>query len=350
MKVNHNSYHKLTTKKNIFRGFKEFLKGKRRKQDVINFSKNKEVNLEKLHAELISKTYLPGKYSQFIVRDPKTRIIHKACVVDRIVHHIVSDVLEEVYDSTFIYHSYACRKDKGTHKAVLALQKMGIKESKNNRRTCWILKCDISKFFASVNHKKLTEILSRRVKDQEFLDLLEKIITSFYSDKTVDLNDKKGIPIGNLTSQLFSNIYLNELDQFVKHKLKVRFYLRYADDFAFISYDREYLLSLINPLQEFLKEKLDLDLHPKKIILRKFSSGVDFLGYIIFPKYVLPRTKTKRRLVRKIHAKVKQFKAGEISEESLNQTIQSYYGFLVHANTYEFKQKLQNLIMFWLTE
>jgi retron-type reverse transcriptase len=342
MKVNHNSYHKLTTKKNIFRGFKAFLKGKKHKQDVINFSQNKEVNLEKLHAELVSKTYLPGKYSQFIVRDPKTRIIHKACVVDRIVHHIVSDVLEDNYDSTFIYHSYACRKDKGTHK--------GIRESKNNRRTCWILKCDISKFFASVNHEKLTEILSRRVKDQEFLDLLEKIVNSFYSDKTTDLSNKKGIPIGNLTSQLFSNIYLNELDQFVKHTLKVKFYLRYADDFAFISYDREYLLGLIDPLQKFLKGSLDLDLHPKKIILRKFSSGVDFLGYIIFPKYILPRTKTKRRLVRKIHEKVKQFKAGEISEESLNQTIQSYYGFLIHANTYEFKQKLQNLIMFWLTE
>jgi RNA-directed DNA polymerase len=350
MKVNHNSYHKLTTKKNIFRGFKEFLKGKRRKQDVINFSQNIGENLENLHRELVSKTYLPGKYSQFIVRDPKTRIIHKADVVDRIVHHIVSDVLEDSYDSTFIYHSYACRKNKGTHKAVLALQKMGIRESKNNSKVCWVLKCDISKFFASVNHKTLLEILSRRIKDQDFLEVLEKIINSFSSDKTIDLNNKKGIPIGNLTSQLFSNIYLNELDQFVKHTLKVKFYLRYADDFAFVSYDREYLLGLISPLQKFLKNTLDLDLHPKKIILRKFSSGVDFLGYIIFPKYILPRTKTKRRLIRKIHEKVKQFKAGEISEEPLNQTIQSYYGFLVHANTYEFKQKLQNLIMFWLTE
>ncbi len=350
MKVSHNTYYKLTTKENIFRGFKEFLKGKKRKQDVINFSKNRDANLESLHREFISKTYLPGKYSQFIVRDPKTRIIHKANVIDRIVHHIVSDVLEDSYDSTFIYHSYACRKNKGTHKAVLALQKMGTKESKNNRRICWILKCDISKFFASVNHQALLEILSRRIKDQDFIELLEKIINGFHSDKTVDLTNKKGIPIGNLTSQLFSNIYLNELDQFVKHKLKVRFYLRYADDFAFISYDRGYLLGLIGPLQKILKDTLDLELHPKKIILRKFSSGVDFLGYIIFPKYILPRTKTKRRLVRKIHEKVKQFKAGEISEESLNQTIQSYYGFLIHANTYEFKQKLQNLIMFWLTE
>jgi len=350
MKVSHNIYHKLTTKENIFRCYKEFLSGKKNKQDVINFNKQKLENLEKLYEELISKTYLPGKYSQFVVHDPKTRIIHKACVVDRIVHHIVSNVLEEIYDKTFTYHSYACRKDKGTHRGVLALQKMGIRESRNNTRTCWVLKCDISKFFASVNQEMLIEILSRRIKDQEFLELLEKIINSFYSDKTIDISNKKGIPIGNLTSQLFSNIYLNELDQFVKNDLKVKFYLRYADDFAFVSSDREYLLDLVEPIQVFLKEKLDLELHPRKIILRKFSSGVDFLGYIIFPKYMLPRTKTKRRLFRKIREKVRKFKNEETTEESLNQTIQSYYGFLVHANTYKLKKELQNLIMFWLTE
>lgn len=350
MKISHIIYHKLSTKNNIYRGYKEFLKGKKTKKDVIRFNEKRYENLNKLYQELVLKTYLPGSYSQFIVHDPKRRIIHKANVRDRIVHHIVSDSLEDIFEPTFTYHSYACREKKGAHKGIFALQKMAIKESKNDTKTCWILKCDISKFFASVNHKILLKILSRRVTDNDFLELLLKIIDSFYSDKTVDLNDKKGIPIGNLTSQFFSNIYLNELDRFVKHKLKIKYYLRYADDFAFISKDRDYLLKLIKIVEEFLAKELDLELHPKKIIIRKFSSGVDFLGYIIFPKYILPRTKTKKRLIRKIKEKVDLYKAGKISSESLNQTIQSYYGFLSHSNSYKFKQELQNLIMFWLTE
>lgn len=350
MKVRHSIYPKLITKENIFRGYKEFLIGKKKKKDVILYDSLKEDNLNKLEEKLVNKTYLPGKYTQFYVRDPKTRIIHKASVEDRVVHHIVSTFLEQLFEPTFIYHSYACRKNKGTHKGVIALQKMAIKESRNNTRACWVLKCDISKFFASINHKILIEILSRRIEDVNFLNLLEKIINSFYSDKTIDLNIKKGIPIGNLTSQLLSNVYLNKLDQFVKHKLKVKYYLRYADDFVFISSDRQYLLDLVIEIKEFLCNELDLELHPNKIVLRKFTSGVDFLGYIIFPKYILPRTKTKRRLLKKIKRKVKQFKNGEITKESLNQTIQSYYGFLIHANTYKFKMELQNLIWFWLTE
>lgn len=194
------------------------------------------------------------------------------------------------------------------------------------------------------------EILSKKIKDPDFYDLLYKITDSYYSNRTIDLNNKKGIPIGNLTSQFFSNIYLNELDQFIKHKLKVKYYLRYADDFVLISHDREHLLDLISPIRQFLKEQLDLDLHPNKIILSKFRSGVDFLGYIIFPKYILPRTKTKRRLIRKIREKIKDFKAGKITQESLNSTIQSYYGFLSHASTYKFRKDLENLIWFLLTE
>lgn len=349
MEVRHKIYHNLITKRNIFRGYHEFLKGKRKKKDVINYMEYATSNLAMLHSQLSTKTYIPGGYSQFFVHDPKTRVIHKAKVVDRIVHHIVSDVLNEIFEPAFIFHSYACRKNKGTHKGVLALQKMALKESRNDSRTCWILKCDISKFFASVSHKILLEILSRRIDDKDFLELLEKIIDSFESDKSSPSN-KKGIPIGNLTSQFLSNVYMNELDQYVKHILKVKYYIRYADDFAFISHDRNYLLGLVPKIQKFLKERLELELHPDKIIMSKFSSGVDFLGYIIFPRYILPRTKTKKRLIAKIKKKVKLFKRGRITQESLNQTIQSYYGFLQHANSYKLKQSLQNMIWFWLTE
>lgn len=296
------------------------------------------------------KSYSPGAYTGFYVRDPKIRLIHKATVVDRVVHHIVSCELEKIFESTFYAHSYSCRKNKGTHKGVLAVQKMAMRVSLNNTRPCWVLKCDVKKFFASVNHRILFEILSRKISDQVFLDLLFKIIDSFYSDQTKNLLDKKGIPIGNLTSQFFSNIYMNELDQFLKHNLKVKYYMRYADDFAILSHDRVYLEDLINSIQRFLKMELDLELHPNKIIFRKFSSGVDFLGYIIFPHYILPRTKTKKRLLKKIKRKVKDFKKDKITEETLNQTIQSYLGYLGHANAYKFKQQLQNQIWFWLTE
>lgn len=350
MKIWHNLYSNLITTQNILRGYQEFRAGKKGKKDVITFESNLQNNLLKLQDALTHKNYQPGKYSQFYVKDPKLRLIHKATVVDRVVHHIVSNVLNRIFEPTFIAHSYSCRKNKGTHRGVLALQSMAMKENRNNTRNCWVLKCDIRKFFASINHKILLKILSRKIEDEDFYNLLLKIIESFYSDRTTDLANKKGIPIGNLTSQFFSNIYLNELDQFIKHDLKIKYYLRYADDFAIISYDRGYLLSLIEPIRQFLAKELDLELHPDKISINKFRSGIDFLGYIVFPKYILPRTKTKRRLIGKIKEKIKAFKAEKITEESLNQTIQSYYGFLTHAATYKFRKDLENLIWFWLTE
>ena len=216
--------------------------------------------------------------------------------------------------------------------------------------TCWVLKCDIKKFFDSINHRILLAILAKKIADEDFFLLLQKIIISFYSDRTVDLEDKRGIPIGNLTSQFFSNIYLNELDQFIKHTVKVNYYVRYADDFVFLSPDKSYLEALLPQIEKFLRERLDLELHPQKISYRKFRSGVDFLGYIIFPHYILPRTKTRRRLFRKIYARVMDYKAGKIDEEKLNQTVQSYLGYLSHANSYSLQNTLKNILWYWLTE
>jgi len=305
--------------------------GKKSRKDVVIF----EADLEKLYKILNNKNYQPGSYTQFYVRDPKLRLIHKATVADRVVHHIVSRELEPIFEPTFIAHSYSCRKNKGTHRGVIALQRMARKASRNNTRTCWVLKCDIKKFFASVNHKILFEILKRKIKDEDFLNLLWKIIDGFYSDRTTDPLNKKGIPIGNLTSQFFSNIYMNELDQFIKHNLRLKYYLRYADDFVILSQSKDYLESLLFPIDHFLTEKLDLEFHPGKIIFRKFRSGIDFLGYVIFPYHIMPRTKTKKRLLRKIKLKIDEFKSGQISHEKMNETIQSYLGYLGHANTYQ---------------
>lgn len=350
MKIWHNLYSQLSTLENIFLGFEQFLIGKKKKKDVILFERYLEDNLFELFHALRDKTYLPGSYKEFYVRDPKVRQIHKASVVDRVVHHIVSIQLEQIFEPTFYAHSYSCRKNKGTHKGSLALQTMALKVSRNNTRVCWVLKCDIKKFFASVNHKMLLKILEKKIQDKDFIELLQKVVDSFYSDRTINFNDKKGIPIGNLTSQFFANIYLNELDKFVKQTLKVKYYVRYADDFLFLSEDKKYLEHLLPTIQEFLKQKLDLELHPNKIFFRKFSSGIDFLGYITFPYYVLPRTKTKHRLLKKIKLKISEYQAGKITNEELNQTIQSYLGYLSHANTYEFQDKLKNLIWFWQNE
>ncbi len=179
--------------------------------------------------------------------------------------------------------------------------------------------------------------------------LLEEIIESLTS-KYSTLFERKGLPIGNLTSQLFANIYLNEFDQFVKHKLRIKRYIRYTDDFVIVAGDKSYLKNLIIPIRSFLSDKLALELHPKKITIRKFHQGVDFLGYILLPHYRLIRTKTKQRIFRKLKERIRECNNGMISKQTLEQSLQSYLGVLSHANTYKFGQELKNQFWFWLNE
>ena len=156
----------------------------------------------------------------------------------------------------------------------------------------------------------------------------------------------RGIPIGNLTSQLFANVYMNHFDQFMKHDLKVENYARYTDDFIIVSHDRAYLENLIQLIQDFLQNRLLLNLHPKKIMIRKYSHGIDFLGYVILPYYRLIRKRTWKRMLRKFRAKAKDFRHGKISEENLNQSLQSYLGILSHADTYDISEFLKNQKLF----
>lgn len=344
MKIWHNVYSEITTLESLFQAWDQFIKGKKKKTDVLAFTIFLENNLFPLYESLKNKTYKHGGYQSFYVRDPKVRHISKAVVKDRVVHHLVSAILYKIFDSSFYMHSYSCRKEKGTHKAVEAFIKIGRKASKNNSSKCFVLKCDIKKYFATVDHKILKELLKRKVKDEELLWLLDEIINSWHSEYTLDSNNPKGMPIGNLTSQLFANIYLDPLDRFVKHELKVEYYLRYADDFAILGESEEYLESLISKIEGFLKSDLKLSLHPDKIIIRDYYLGTDFLGYVIFPHFILPRTKTKKRLFKKIKLRIERFKQNEISAELLNQTIQSYLGYLSHSNAYELTEKLKKEI------
>lgn len=316
----------------------EFRHGKKNKPDVQLFEFNLEDNLFQLRQELKSKIYQHSHYTPFYIQDPKLRRIHKASVRDRTLHHAVFRILYPIFDKEFIFDSYSCRLNKGTHKAVNRLEKFCREPSKNHTENIFALKCDIRKFFDSVNQGILLKLIKKKVQDEKAVWLIEKIIKSFENA------DAKGLPLGNVTSQLFANIYLNELDQFVKHNLKIKHYLRYCDDFVILGENRDDLTNLIQPINNFLKDKLKLTLHPDKIIIREYHQGIDFLGYIVLPYHRVLRTKTKRRIFRKIRSKNQEFLIGEISEESFNQRLQSYFGVLKHCKGYKIKKKILSLI------
>ena len=334
------NFEELISLENLFLAWDEFKKGKRNKFDVQIFERDLEDNIFKLYRDLRDRAYHHFIYKSFYIQDPKLRHIHKAEVRDRIVHHLISRYLEQVFEPNFIFDSYSCRKDKGTHRAVKRLEKFYRQVSKNCTQNCFVLKCDIKKFFASVNHQILLNIISKKIENPDILWLIKNIIDSFSS----------GIPLGNLTSQIFANIYLNELDQFIKHQLKIKYYLRYTDDFVILSNNQEYLERIIPTINNFLSSRLKLTLHPNKVVIRKYRQGIDFLGYVSLPYWRVLRTKTKNRMFKKLKNKIGEFKQGRINEEKLNQSIQFYFGVLSHANTYKLSQNLKNQFQFWLKE
>lgn len=349
MKTYKNIFNKIISPENLFLSWNKFKKGKIQKPDVQKFEFYLEQNIFALHRDLKNKTYKHSPYTGFYIKDPKQRHIHKASVRDRVVHHAAFRILNLIFEPAFIPHSFSCRIGKGTHKGVDALEKMIRKTSKNYTKPCFVLKCDIKKFFDTVNHNILLNVLSKRIKDNDAMWLAEEIIKSFSSGYST-IFENKGLPIGNLTSQLFANIYLNELDQFVKHKLRIEYYARYTDDFVVVAQDKIDLQNLILKIDSFLKNKLDLELHPGKITTRKLHQGADFLGYIILPHYRLLRSKTRKRIFKKLGMRTKEYKNNKINEQTLNQSLQSYLGVLSHANTYKLSQELKNQFWFWLKE
>ena len=335
-------YDELITLENLFSAWEEFKRGKQGKQDVMEFERNLEDHIFALHGDLVNKTYTHGVYHTFHVYDPKFRVINKATVRDRVVHHLLFRYLEPIFQPRFIYQSFSCQKRKGLHMAVEELSRALRKSSRNYTQIVWALKLDIKKFFDSVDHEILLGLFYKRMADNEVRWLLERIVRGYSSSQGVG----KGVPIGNLTSQIFANIYLSELDYFVKFKLKERYYFRYADDFVISHHDPAYLDGLIETIKAFLSERVALSLHPQKIIILKFSQGIDFLGYVLLPHYSVLRTKTKRRMFNKIGKRVAEYNNGERDNYSLNQTMQSYLGMLTHCNGYKVEQKLRNEV--WL--
>ena len=304
--------------------WQEFIKGKRNKKDVQIFSFRLMDNILSLHESLKNKTYRHGRYQCFKINDPKPRTIHKASVRDRLLHHAVYRTLYSFFDKTFISESFSCRDGKGTHKAMRKIREYANIVSKNNTKTCWILKCDIRKFFASINQDILIKILKQYIPDKDILNLLREIIFSFKPN---------GLPLGNLTSQLFANVYLNKFDQFAKHKLKAKYYIRYADDFVILSENKDYLKDILEPMANFLQKELELSLHSDKIFIKNLSSGVDFLGWVNFFDHRIVRKTTRQRAFRNLE---------KVSNDYA--VISSYFGLLAHGNTHKVKEKILRLV------
>ncbi|HUD20705.1 MAG TPA: reverse transcriptase/maturase family protein [Candidatus Saccharimonadales bacterium] len=311
-------YEEIISLANLLLAWEEFAREKKNRIDVRIFSKTLLRNITSLHRDLTSNTYHHSSYEAFNITDPKPRHIHKATVRDRLLHRALHRILYPAFDETFIHDSYSCRSGKGTHKAFERLVYFARKISRNYAEPCWALKMDIRKFFDSIDHKILFNLLKRRIDDPDLLYVIYDILKSF------EHSYGKGLPLGNLTSQLFANIYMDPLDKFVKHKLKVKYYLRYADDFTILSQNPDELMGYFIEINTFLKTELKLQIHPAKITLRKLNQGIDFVGYIALPHYQIPRRKTVRRIFKNVR---------KLSHEELEKSLPSYCGYLSHVSS-----------------
>lgn len=325
------SYSDVISLGNLFTAWHEFAIGKSKRKDVQQFSRNLIDNIVSLHTDLADRTYTHGGYIHFSITDPKPRNIHKATVRDRILHHAIYRLLYPFFDKTFIADSYSCRDNKGGHRAINKFRSFGNQVSKNHTKPAWVLKCDIRKFFASIDHTVLLTILSFYIPDRNIIWLLERVISSFDSGVPA-----VGLPLGNLTSQLFCNVYMNEFDQFVKHRLKSKYYIRYADDFVLLAGDKNVLASHALKISDFLNKSLKLSLHPSKVFTKTIASGLDFLGWVQFPKHRTLRTSTKARMLRRIH------------ESPKPATLASYTGMISHGNAFHLRERLLN--EYWINQ
>lgn len=322
------AYESIISVENLLLAWREFLRGKKRKPDVQKFELQLMDNVLDLHDSLKERDYTHGPYYSFNISDPKPRNIHKALVRDRLMHHAIYKVLYPFFDSKFIADSFSCRKYKGTHRALDRFSLFYLQSSFGKTKTVFILKCDVRKFFASIDQAILFQILKDHIKDTDLLLLLRNIIKSFHSTGV-----GKGLPLGNLTSQLLVNIYMNEFDQFVKHKLKAKYYIRYADDFVIFSQDKKWLEDILVQIKTFLLDRLKLELHPDKVFIKTVASGIDFLGWVHFPHHRVLRTATKHKMFRKIQ------------ENNRVEVVASYLGMLTHGNSLKLQRRVKDLVL-----
>jgi retron-type reverse transcriptase len=330
-------FHKIISIENLFCAWHEFKRGKNKCPDVQAFAFSLEDDLFTLHEQLLQNKWQPDPYIGFYIKDPKLRHIHKASVRDRIFYQAVFRVLDPIWEPRFIANSFSSRVGKGTLAGVNAVESFARKSSKNWTRKTYALSCDIRRFFDTIDHVILERMIAKVITEDLLLALIGKIIKSF------ECSEGKGLPLGNVTSQSFANIYLNELDQFMKRNLHAPYYARYCDDFVIVSHDSKFLKSLISDISEFLQKELLMELHPNKIELKTFRQGVDFLGYIIRPHHRVFRTSTKRRMLKKLCTANELVAEDNMEEETLTAMLHSYQGMLSHCRSYRLQQLLVNI-------
>ncbi|MBU2496819.1 MAG: reverse transcriptase/maturase family protein [Nanoarchaeota archaeon] len=333
MKTYKNIYKEIYSFENLYLAYKKAKQRKSNKFYVIDFEKSLFKNLVSLHYELKNQTYKPQPFKTFIIRDPKTRKISKSAFRDRIVHHALCNIIEPIFEKIFIFDSYANRKKKGVHKAIQRFDMFKRKVSKNNTRACYILKADIKHYFDEVNHKILIDIINKKIKDEKVIWLI-KVILENHKTKT----ESKGMPLGNLTSQFFANVYLNELDNFVKRELRARYYIRYVDDIAIFSNSKEEVENVIIEITKFLRNNLDLELHKEKTKIKLIHSGIKMLGYRIYYYHKLLRKSNLRKFKKNFTTKINLLYKEELPYENLLLSIQGWFGYAMWANTYKLRQ------------
>lgn len=332
-------YEELCSFENLIVAFKNARKRKTKKRYVKRFEKNLKENLEKLREELLNRTYKPCKLKNFILRDPKTRKISKSAFRDRVVHHALCNMIVPIFNRLFIYDSHANQIGKGTHKAIERFDKFKRKTSKNGNRTCYVLKADIKHYFEEIDHEVLLDIIKKKISDENVLWLIRRIISNTVSGA----KKGKGMPLGNLTSQFFANIYLNELDQFVKHKLRAKHYIRYVDDFVILHNDRKKLEKWKSEIDIFLREKLALELHPGKSQIIRLNDGIKFLGFRVFFYFKLLRKSNMNSFERKFNRMKILFDQDIVNREKAVESLQGWLAYASHGNTYKYRISLVRL-------
>lgn len=345
MKKHGNLYNTLCSYENLHSAYSKARRGKSRKEYVTNFEKNLKQELEILRRELISQTYEPRPLKKFIVRDPKTRTIHASAFRDRAVYHALVNVIEPIFEKIFIHDSFASRKNKGTHPAVKRFIYFMRKVSRNGRLVKnksytnnsiegYVLKADIQHYFDSVDHAVLLSIIKKKIEDEKILWLIKVILNNFESPI-----QGKGMPLGNYTSQFFANVYLNELDYYVKHILHVKYYIRYVDDFVILHRSTkrlEYYYDCITRYLPYLKIKL----HPDKSKITALKDGITFLGYRIFYHYKLLRKRNLRQFQREFRNFLDLCKEGFLRPDGLQKHLEGWFGYAQWANTYNLRKRI----------
>ncbi|PWH85074.1 RNA-directed DNA polymerase [Brumimicrobium oceani] len=352
----------------LFTAYFECRKNKRNTANALAFEIDYENSLVQLGEEINSGTYKIDRSIAFIVDKPVKREIFAADFRDRVVHHLIIGKLNHLFEKQFIHDSYSCRVEKGTHIGIQRVDRFIRQCSANYTKDCYILKLDLQGFFMSINKNILFAKLEKFIKekyqstDKDLLIKLCKqiilnaptkncIIKGYKSDwdnlpQTKSLFHSKpncGLPIGNLTSQVFANFYMDSFDHFVKHNLKIRYYGRYVDDFVIVHEDKEYLKKLIPILSEYLQTELQTTIHPKKIYLQHYGKGVQFLGTVIKPNRIYIGNRTKGNFFNAIEKQNKIVLDNKPTKEekaAFLSSMNSYLGIMKHYKTYNLRKRM----------